>query len=110
MVPRLCAFLASLILVLTFNAYACVLPLQTHAGMDCSSDTNDPARQICDAFLEIGPQSEYSPNDFGSLVHIAFHLPAQVHTIALTASLPLHPPPGPDTSIHSSISTTVLRI
>ena len=38
-------FLVSLLLVLTFNAYACILPLQTPSQMDCSSTTEQPVRQ-----------------------------------------------------------------
>jgi hypothetical protein len=57
---RLSPILVFLLLVLTFNAYACVLPLQPVSGMDCSSTTEQPVRQTCDAFLELGPQSHAS--------------------------------------------------
>jgi hypothetical protein len=50
---RIAVFLVFLLLILTFNAYACVLPLQTVTQTDCPSDTEDQARQTCDAFLEL---------------------------------------------------------
>jgi len=36
--------LVSLLLILTFNAYACVLPLQSEATVDCSSADEQPVR------------------------------------------------------------------
>lgn len=35
--------------------YGYVLPLQTSAPVDCTSHSEEPSRQTCDAFLEIGP-------------------------------------------------------
>jgi hypothetical protein len=109
--PRVCTLLVFLLVILTFNAYACVLPLPTSTQVDRPSSTEEqPARQTCDAFLEIGPQSEHSSNEFGSIIHIDSHIPAKVPHLILSASLPSQPPRDPDTSIHSSIPTTVLRI
>ena len=41
---RIAIFLVLLLLILTFNAYACLLPLQPES-MDCSSATEQPVRQ-----------------------------------------------------------------
>ena len=108
---RISIFLAFLLAVLTFNAYACVLPLQQSAGMDCPSETDGPVRGACDAFLEIGPHSQFSSS-------------AAIGTFHLECALPVPSPPDTftrlvrvtessctaDTSIHLSIPTTVLRI
>lgn len=108
---RMAAFLVFLLLILTFNAYACVLPLQQSSGMDCTSGTEEPVRGTCDAFLEVGPQSQFSST-------------GTVHTVHLECALPVHllpdtfvplvrvttPPRIADTPLHLSIHTTVLRI
>lgn len=75
---RMAAFLVFLLLVLTFNAYACVLPLQTVTQMDCDSDTDDQPRQTCDAFLEIGPQSPFASHHVVSTFNLEGALPVQV--------------------------------
>lgn len=107
---RMATFLVFLLLILTFNAYACVLPLQNTTQMDCSSGTDDQARQICDAFLEIGPQSQFSSHPVVSVFYLECALPIQVPGTFVTGSAPTPPPRDSDTPIHRSISTTVLRI
>ena len=69
---RICTFLVLLLLVLTFNAYACLLPLQPESAMDCSSATEQPVRETCDAFLELGPQSHASFNQDLPLLKVDF--------------------------------------
>lgn len=102
--------LAFLLLILTFNAYACVLPIQTATQMDCSSGTDDQARQTCDVFLEVGPQSQFSPHQVVSTVNLECVVPIQVPD-TFVPGFELTPPPlGSDTLIHRSIPTTVLRI
>lgn len=102
--------LVFLLLILTFNAYACVLPLQTATQMDCSSGTDDQARQTCDAFLEIGPQSAFSAHQALSAFNLECVVPIQVPD-TFVPGFELTPPPlGSDTPIHRSIPTTVLRI
>lgn len=57
--------MASLLILLfvglSFNAYACLLPVNgvTAAGMEngCSTPDEQPARQFCDNFTTIGVQS-----------------------------------------------------
>lgn len=47
-----------LFLLLSFNAYACVLPLfgvpQAAMGAGCADPQDQPARQFCDAFKTLG--------------------------------------------------------
>jgi hypothetical protein len=103
-------FLTCLLLVLTFNAYACLLPLPTPSGMDCSSDSHEPVRQTCDAFLEIGPHSEFSSNPSVTALHFDFAVPAQIIHVVFFVSQPDQLPRSRDTPVHSSIQSTVLRI
>ena len=107
---RLSAFLALLLLLLTFNAYACVLPLPTPSHMDCTSTTEGPDRQTCDSFPELGPHSEHPSSPDVSALHIDFEFlppfPAMVFSVPrLTIDVP-----GTHTQTHLSIQTTVLRI
>jgi len=106
---RICTFLVLLLLVLTFNAYACVLPLQPES-MDCSSATEQPVRQTCDAFLELGPQSHASFTQELPTLNVDFEAAPQLSPSVFLVCRPEHRPRGADTPIHLSIPTTVLRI
>jgi hypothetical protein len=99
-----------LLLVLTFNAYACVLPLQASAQMDCPVGTEEPSRQTCDAFREIGPLSEQSAGQPNSWIFADVDVPVQLSNPVFKAPLLSHPLRSSDSSIHFSIPTTVLRI
>jgi len=63
----LAGFLVLLFLGLSFNAYACLVPLYGAAdatmGSGCSSPEEQPARQFCDAFKTLGVQAgaEHQP-------------------------------------------------
>lgn len=108
---RIAALLAGLLVILTFNAYACILPVPQSAEMDCSSGTEEPIRSTCDAFLELGPQPSSTPSHSAPPIHIdwglaAHHLP---ETYVPFVHVP-NPPRSPDHSIHPSIPITVLRI
>lgn len=103
-------FLIFLLLILTFNAYACVLPLQTATQMDCSSGTDDQARQTCDAFLEVGPQSQFSSHQVVSTVNLECPVPIHVPDTFLSSFESTPPPRDSNPPIHQSIPTTVLRI
>ena len=103
-------FLVSLLLVLTFNAYACVLPLQSASAIDCSSTDEQPVRQTCDAFLNLGPQSSASLIQELPAFNVDFDAALQLPTPVFVVFRPEHPPRGADTPIHLSIPTTVLRI
>jgi hypothetical protein len=108
---RISVSLAVLLTILTFNAYACILPVPQPAEMDCSSGTEAPVRGTCDAFLELGPQSPTTSNHVVTPVHLAWTWP--LHLLS-KLSAPLISiadfPPRADPSIHCSVHTTVLRI
>jgi hypothetical protein len=107
---RIAAFLILLLLILTFNAYACLLPLQSQAGADCSSATEQPVRQTCDAFLQLGPQSLASFTQELPTINVEFDAAPQLPISVFLVYRTEHPPRGADTPIHLSIPTTVLRI
>jgi hypothetical protein len=109
-VARLCGVLVVLLLLLTFNAYACVLPLQPPTQMDGSSNTEEPSRQTCDASLEIGPHSEHSSNHGIFSLHVDFDASVQLPKTVFTVSLSRQPLRSHDAPTHPSIKTTVLRI
>ena len=107
---RVSIFLVFLLLVLTFNAHACILPLQQSAGMDCTSGTEEPVRGTCDAFIEIGPSSHVSPQLTGTLqLEYAVSVSRVSHSIVHIVPL-AEPSFRDDTPTHLSIRTTVLRI
>src|ERR1044072_6398536 len=108
--PRVAALLVFLLLTFTFNAYACLLPLEPESSMDCSSATEQPVRQTCDAFLQLGPQSPPSLSQELPALDIDSDNSPQVPTLAFFVFRSEHPPRGADTPIHLSIPTTVLRI
>ena len=107
---RLAVILVLLLLVLTFNAYACVLPLQPQSVVDCSSATDQPVRQACDAFLQLGPQSLASFTQQLPTIYFEFDVTPQLPTSMFLVYRTEHPPRADDTPIHLSIPTTVLRI
>lgn len=107
---RMATFLVLLLLILTFNAYACLLPLQPES-IDCTSATEQPVRQACDAFLELGPQSYASSSQELPALKVDFEAASsQLPTPAFLVFRPEYPPRGADTPLHLSIPTTVLRI
>ena len=59
--PVLAVFLVFLFFALSFNAYACLLPVNgvTTSGMGngCSTQDEQPVSQFCDAFKTFGVQS-----------------------------------------------------
>jgi hypothetical protein len=107
---RIATLLVFLWLVLTFNAYACLLPLQPESAMDCSSASEQPVRQTCDAFLQLGPQSLASFTQELPTINVEFDVAPQLPTSVFLVYRTEHPPRGADTPIHLSITTTVLRI
>jgi len=58
---HIAVFLAVVYLLLSFNAYACLLPMSGGAvmekGSDCAKPQEQPARQLCDAFKSLGVQT-----------------------------------------------------
>jgi hypothetical protein len=59
--PPLSVFVVFLFLALSFNAYACLLPVNggTAAAMEngCSTPDEQPVSQFCDTFKTLGVQS-----------------------------------------------------
>ena len=107
---RIAALLVFLLLTFTFNAYACLLPLQPESAMDCSSATEQPVRQTCDTFLQLGPLSPASFIQELPTLNVDFEATPQLPTSVFLVFRSEHPPRGADTPIHRSIPTTVLRI
>src|SRR5215467_5062707 len=107
---RIATLLVFLLLILTFNAYACLLPLQPQSEVDCSSATEQPVRQTCDAFLQLGPQSLASFSQELPTINVDFDVAPQLPTSIFLVYRTEHPPRGADTPIHLSIPITVLRI
>ena len=103
-------FLVFLLLILTFNAYACILPLQAVTQMACSSDTEDQARQTCDAFLEMGPQSQLSTNQAVSSFTLESAVPSLLPDMFNSVFMWTPPPRHAVFPIHLSISIIILRI
>lgn len=58
-------FIALLFFGLTFNAYACLVPLfgvpEAAMDRDCSSPQDQPVRQFCDSFKTLGIQASPAP-------------------------------------------------
>lgn len=107
---RMAGFLVLLLLVLTFNAYACLLPLPPEPAMDCSSPTEQPVRQTCDAFLQLGPQSVSFLSQELPIVSVDLETASLLSASVFLVSRAEYPPRGADTPVHPSIPTTVLRI
>ena|SRR5437016_4769691 len=59
--PHIAVFLAVIYLLLSFNAYACLLPMSGGAvmekGSDCAKPQEQPAGRLCDAFKSLGVQT-----------------------------------------------------
>jgi len=105
-----------LFLGLSFNAYACLLPVNGIAtaamGNGCSTPDEQPVRQFCDAFKTLGVQSAVElhptidcqtvcPEDTASLSPL---LNLAVHATRLSD----HPADGPPQDL--LLKTSVLRI
>lgn len=72
----LSASLCLLLLILTFNAYACLIPLYTgweaRAAGACTEPTDLPDRDYCDAFRTLGIQASPNPLAPGDWQHVGF--------------------------------------
>ena len=114
--PPLAVFLIVLFFALSFNAYACLLPVNGVAASvmstGCSTPDEQPVSQYCDAFKTLGVQSadklplnsDYQalcPEDTASLALLAILL-------SPSSYLSDHPTIGPPQDLLLKIS--VLRI
>ena len=112
----LAGFLVLLFLGLSFNAYACLVPLFGAAdvamGNGCSDPQEQPVRQICEAFKTLGLQASPELNPaidsqiFGAedtvWLSLLFSLTAQ------SSRAYAHPADGPPKDL--LVETTVLRL
>jgi len=115
------SFLATTIvvflLVFSFNAYACLLPLSgtTDASManGCSTPVEQPSRQLCDAFKILGVESQAQSSSLlvdhhwsadHTLPTLPTVSPRLVQISSLYCALESSSPP------HQSLTSTVLRI
>ncbi len=86
--------------LLSFNAQACLIPLfgglQVSQGSDCSMPQEQPARQHCDAFKNLGVQTVSPIQPLSDVVvHdavVAIALPAQDPLVSLRLFLGESPP------------------
>lgn len=80
--PLIAVTLAVVYLLLSFNAFACLLPLYSNVpvakGTDCAMPQEQPVRDACDAFKALGVQTLSSVQPLpDSLIHaVADGLPA----------------------------------
>ena len=114
------SFLASSLVVLffalSFNAYACLLPVNgaTAAAMGngCSTPDEQPVYQVCDAFKTLGVQSVDKLHLYSDCQTICSEDTASLALLVIITSnssrLSDHPPVGPPQDLLLKIS--VLRI
>jgi len=67
-------------------------------------------RQTCDAFLDLGPQSQESSHHSLTTTTLDFEAAAQLPVTVFSVLAPDRPPRTADSPISLSIQTTVLRI
>ena len=112
----LVGFLVLLFLGLSFNAYACLVPLYgataATMGNGCSDSQEQPVRQFCDAFKTLGVQSA---TEVKQTINCQLLCPEEVswssllfHLAAFSTRLFEHPGDGPPQNI--LLMTAVLRI
>ena len=108
--------LVLLLLVFSFNAYACLIPLfgTPQATMDsgCSEPQEQPSRQFCDTFKTLGVQASLEPH---RAVDCQTICPEDTASLSLLFSLTAqssrayaHPADGPPQNL--LVRTIVLRL
>ncbi len=108
--------LVLLLVVLSFNAYACLLPVSssssTEMGNGCSTPVEQPARQVCDAFKTFKAEaSGQSQSTFDSQMLWFGEIVSSVHlSLVPTNGVLKYPFPSDSSSQLLRTSTTVLRI
>lgn len=94
MTPRIIAVtLVILLFGLTFNAYACLVPLYNAgpAPMDCELPADQPVREYCDVFRTLG--IEHAD-------HNHFWLDSQTRSLGEAISVTAHSTPAGTALIH----------
>ncbi|MGH8547422.1 MAG: hypothetical protein ACRERU_02230 [Methylococcales bacterium] len=105
-----------LLLGLSFNAYACVLPLFGSSAQTmesgCTSPEDQPTRQFCDTFKTLGADASPKPLSSGVFVHL-FILDSFSWVSLCGSALPTggaFDPPLKYPHQQQLLKTTVLRI
>lgn len=117
---RFCSLLSTtlvlLFLVLSFNAYACLLPVSsisnTEMGNGCSTPEEQPARQVCDAFKTINVEawSQSQPSFDGHMLWLGEALSGSPLSSPPIHGIQKYPFPSDSSSQLLRTKTTVLRI
>lgn len=110
--------LVLLLLVLSVNAYACLLPVSNSSSMEmgngCSTPEEQPARQVCDVFktFAVESSSHSQPSYDGHLLWGGAALSSSLLSSPPQCGVLKHPFPLPSDSSSQLLrtSTTVLRI
>ncbi len=108
--------LAAVYFLLSFNAYACLIPLyggiEVTRGSDCATPKEQPARQHCDAFKALGVQgmSSVQPLPDSNFQGVLSDLPS-IPMLASVVSLHLDFSGSPPFPGRDPLSlTSILRI
>ena len=111
--------LVLLFFALSFNAYACLVPLNggSSTGMQngCSDAQEQPARQICDGFKTLGIQAPPTSNQSTHILHVLVDSPIVIVSTPLSFRInfghnPWQVPAIDNPSRETSSGTVVLRI
>lgn len=108
--------LVVLFFALSFNAYACLLPVNgataTAMGNGCSTPEEQPVSQFCDAFKTLGVQSadklHFDSDSHALCPEDTASLALRVAVLSHNSRVYDHPPDGPPRDLLLKIS--VLRI
>jgi hypothetical protein len=89
--PHIAVTLAVVYLLLSFNAYACLIPLyggvQAATGSDCAMPQEQPVRDACDAFKTIGVQAPSAAQPLP--VSVSHVVASDLGSVLAQASLPI---------------------
>jgi hypothetical protein len=108
--------LVLLLLVLSFNAYACLLPVSssssTEMGNGCSTPAEQPARQVCDAFktFNVEASGQSQPTFDSQMVWFGETVSGVLLSLPFTNGILKYPFPSDSSSQLLRTSTIVLRI
>ena len=114
--PFLSTTLVLLLLVLSFNAYACLLPVSssssTEMGNGCSTPAERPARQVCDAFktFNVEASGQSQPTFDSQMVWFGETVSGVLLSLPFTNGILKYPFPSDSSSQLLRTSTIVLRI
>jgi len=110
----LAVVLASLLLILTFNAYACVLPQPVESSSmpgACGGADHQTPRQSCDAFITLGPYAEIAADLLThDLSQIAVTSLGAYDYVSVAQAWSHGRDAPPAFSVHPSVASTVLRL